>query len=408
MTYRKLLARAVVAVSLIMGSLGSIPGAAQETIYPPRQAETPLTAYLPAAPCDTGNAHRQLWINGDFLFAFMRGTHVPTLASTSPVGTPRALAGVQGASTTDTLFGGWQNDDLRPGFRLNAGWWFGGDSNLGLEAGFMFVSGQSSSFAGGSDVFPILARPYIDANDGTPQAILVAFPGASTGSLDIRLTSGSFSSAHIDIAENALDGPGFQLTALVGYRYYRYDESLNIRQNVTVTDPNFIPGTLSVTNDSFSARNEFHGFDMGFRTQHIWQRVSLELLAKLAVGDVRRRINIAGDQTTVVPGQAPVFDQAGLLALSSNSGSFSSHDVKVLPEAGATLGWQIRPNLNVRLGYSFLFLNGIVRAADQVDVTLNPNLFPPVIGGGPNRPAFGQIRSDMWIQSLTLGVLWTF
>ena len=53
---------------------------------------------------------------------------------------------------------------------------------------------------------------------------------------------------------------------------------------------------------------------------------------------------------------------------------------------------------------------GLSRAADQVDLTINPNLFPqpnpPAVG--PSRPAFNMIRSDMWIQSLNVGLEWSF
>ena len=343
------------------------------------------------------------------MFAFVRGVNTPALVTTSPAGTPRAAAGVLANPDTQVLFGGdWLNEGLRSGFRLQGGWWCGGDSPFGVEAGFLFVGSQTSSFSGNADQFPILARPHVDILANTQQAVLVAFPGVSTGSIDASVVSNNFYSAHFAITEKAFDVPGFRMTALAGYRYYRYDESLGMRQAVTITDPNFIPGTQIFTNDSFSSRNEFHGFDMGFRAQYLWDRLSLELLTKLAVGDLRRQIDIRGDQTTTVPGAAPVVEQAGILALATNSGTFVSHDWKVMPEIGVTLGWQVRPNVDLRVGYSFIFLNGVARAVDQVDRSLNPNFFPPAIGGGPLRPAFGLTRSDMWIQSLNLGVVWNY
>lgn len=388
---------------------------AQEAIPAPnsslsKSGDRPLEMFLANESTGTTSAPRQLWVTGDFLLGLMRGAHFPVLATTSPAGTARPVAGIFGASSTDTLFGGWQIDDPRAGFRLGAGWWFGGDRYLGVETGVLFLGGRATNFNASSDNFPILARPYLDVLDGTPQAVLVAFPGSSTGSIDIHANSGNFQSAYFDIAEKAFEEGGFRLVALVGYRYYRYDESLTIGQILNSTDPNFVAGTQVVTNDSFSTRNEFHGLDMGFRTQYAWNKLSLEVLAKLAVGDLRRQVNIDGNQTVTVPGAAAVTDAAGVFALDSNSGTFISHDFKVLPEFGATLNWQCRPNLNVRFGYSFLLLNGIARAADQVDVTLNPNLFPPAnpAAGGANRPAFSLHRSEMWIQSVNLGVEWTY
>ncbi len=411
MTKRMFFGLAAVSAFLI-GSAGMpCRTLAQELIAPPTpiDATTQPTRIENLAVDNGASSHstRQFWLSGDFAFSFMRGVQLPPLATSSPAGTPRAIAGINASPSTETLFGGWQNDDLRAGFRLAGGWWFGGESHFGIEAGFVYCGGQTSSFFGGSDVFPILARPIFDAN-ATNQAVLVSFPGVSAGTLDIRASAGNFVSASFDITEKAIDEPGFRIIGLVGYRYYRYNDSLNFHQNVTVTDTNFIVGTQVITNDAFTANNQFHGFDMGFRTQHIWGNLTLELLAKLAVGDLRRQIVIAGDQTTLVPGAAPVVDNAGVLALATNSGTFISHDWKVLPEAGVTLGWQLRPNLNVRVGYSFLLLNGISRSAEQVDTTVNPNFFPPPIGGGPNRPEFSLSRVDMWIQSVNIGVLWTY
>jgi hypothetical protein len=412
MTIRKFLGLAAVTVPLIAGAVSSGRALGQEISAPPMTSEQLADAPRPETiTTDVPQATRtvgQFWLSGDYAFSFMRGVELPALASTSPAGTPRPLAGVLGAPGTEVLFGGWQNEDLRAGFRLGAGWWFGGERNFGVEAGFVFVGAQTASFFGATDTFPILARPYIDSNSNTQQAVLVSFPGVSNGTLDIQSTVGNFYAANFNITEKAIDEGNFRVIGLVGYRYYRFDDSLSVRQNLTVTDPNFIPGTQVLTNDSFSANNEFHGFDMGFRTQHLWGNFSLELLAKLAVGELRRQINIAGDQTTFVPGLAPIVDAAGVLALSSNSGTYISHEWKVVPEAGFTLGWQLRPNLNVRVGYSFLLLNGVTRAADQVDEFLNPNLFPPPAGPGASRPTFTLNRTDVWIQSINVGVLWTY
>lgn len=404
---------ACVACTLNFG-IASQPIQAQEPIAPPAGVLPPTTQRT-ILSLDEGEilglpvGNRQLWVNGEFLFGFVRGANFPALATTSPAGTPLASAGILGAPGTETLFGGWLNQELRPGFRFGAGWWFGGERNLGVEAGVVFFSGQTSSFSGSSSDYTILGRPYIDANDSSAQAVLVSYPGLANGTLDIQARGGSFTSVHFDLAERAIDEGWFRVIALIGYRYYRYSESADIRQTIQPTDPAFIPGTLIATSDSFSTRNDFHGFDMGFRNQYTWDRLSLEILGKLAVGDVRRQVTISGTQTTTTPGVGSVTDPAGVLALGSNSGTYISHDWKVMPEVGATLQWEVRPNLNVRVGYSFLLLNGIVRTADQIDVTINPNLLPPAVPGAePRRPAFGWNRSDMWIQSINLGVSWTF
>ena len=78
-------------------------------------------------------------VTGDYLVSFVRGVHLPPLVTTATPGTARPLAGVFGQARTSTLFGGWENDDARSGFRLGAGWWFGPEERLGIDAGFTML-----------------------------------------------------------------------------------------------------------------------------------------------------------------------------------------------------------------------------------------------------------------------------
>jgi Putative beta barrel porin-7 (BBP7) len=354
---------------------------------------------------------RRLWVSTDYQFAFMRSSLLPPLVTTSDTGTPRINAGVLGKQGTSILLGDqWVNGGLRSGLRLQAGYWFNPERTFGVEAGFMVLEGQAFHFAASSDAFPILGRPFTDANTGLPSSQLIAFPGSTIGTVEARANSSNFYEAHVDVTEKALDEGWFRLTSIFGYRYYRLDDGVHIGQSISPTAVGFVPGTQIVNNDNFNTRNEFHGLDLGFRSQFNWNTLSLELLTKLAVGRIIRSTNVNGDQTVTVPGTAPVVQSGGLLALSTNSGILGTADWKVMPEAGVTLSWQIRPNLSLNLGYSFLFLNGVVRAADQIDTTLNPHFFAGANTalGGPLRPGLNLIRSDMWIQSVNLGVELTY
>ena len=352
-----------------------------------------------------------MWVFGDYLFAFTRGSRLPPLVTTSDPGTPQVSAGVLGVGSTRTLFGDeFVNDGLRSGLRVGAGYLFGSERIYGVEWGAMVLEGKAVHFSNSSASVPILARPFQDANTGLQSSLLIAFPGSSTGSVDARASSSNFTETHVDFTERSFENDWFRLTSMLGYRFYRYDEGVNVSQIINPTGPNFIPGTRIATNDNFNTRNYFHGLDMGFRSQCFWDKMSLDVITKLAVGRIFRTININGDQTITAPGAATVTQTGGVLALSSNSGTFTSHDWKVMPEAGFTLSWQVRPNVNVRVGYTFLFLNSVQRAADQIDTTVNTHLFPGANAalGGPLRPAANNIRTDMWIQSLNLGMVLTY
>ena len=68
-------------------------------------------------------------------------------------------------------------------------------------------------------------------------------------------------------------------------------------------------------------------------------------------------------------------------------------------------GIPVRPNTRLTLGYTLLFLNDIARAPSQVDFNINPGNFPPPTGAGPANPAFSLNQSNIWIQSINVGML---
>jgi len=360
-----------------------------------------------------GSSDTQAWVNGDYLFTFLRATKLPPLVTTSPNGVPRTEAGILGDRTA-LLFGGDQVDnDLRAGFRLATGIWFNKEQSLGIEAGFLMTSSQAANFSAASGNGTILARPFIDANSNTAQAVLVAFPGLANGSINVRASSGNLYGANLDLAEKAYDTDWFRLYSLIGYRFYQYNEDLRVQQTI-VPQPGhalFAAGTQISSTDNFGTRNQFHGVDLGFRSQFVLrENLTLEVLTKVAIGQQHRDVDISGETITTVPGATPSIRPGGVLALSSNSGPTADTDWRAIPEIGFTLSWQVRSYLAVRAGYSFIYFNQIVRAADQVDTTINPNLLPGANAklGGAAQPAFNINRTDMWMQSLNLGLEFTY
>jgi hypothetical protein len=377
----------------------------------PTAAPQAPTVLVPAAVGpSSADAGGQFWVGADFVMAWFRGQNVPPLVTTSPAGTAQTSAGILGQPTTGTLFGGALNEQMRYGFRLGAGYWFTPQKDFGVEVGFSMLESQASTFGFTSDGTTILARPFTDANTGLPQAQLVAFPGNSSGSVFGRVGSGNLYEAHIDFVERITDTPFAQLDGLVGYRFYRYDEGLSVQQNVLPTGPDFAPGTQIVTSDGFNTTNEFHGVDLGLRTRFCWESLTVTLLGKIAVGHLDQRVNINGNTVTSVPGASSVVQNGGLFALSSNIGTHDRHEWTTMPEIGINLNWQLNPNVQVRLGYSVLFLEHVGRVGDQVPNVINPNLLPnsTTAGTGPNSPTFSFIHNDISIQSINLGLIFSF
>ena len=80
----------------------------------------------------------------------------------------------------------------------------------------------------------------------------------------------------------------------------------------------------------------------------------------------------------------------------------------MVPELGATLGYQMTRRLRVTAGYSAIYWGSVVRPGDQVDLDVNPLLLPPeqatpVVANGALRPQFQFVETDYWVQGLSFG-----
>ncbi len=374
---------------------------------PAADARAILDTGLPAL--DSAASDRQVWVSADYLFTWFGGDRLPTLITTSPAGTAKTVAGIPGPSTA-TLFGGdVVNDDLRSGVRMGGGYWFSPERYRGIEAGLMLVESQATGFAATSTGTPILARPFLNATTGVPEAALIAFPGSSTGSVIARASSGNLYGANIAFTENVCDKGWLRLDSIFGYRFYRYDEGLRVQESLA-NNSAFAPGTTFSSFDSFSTENTFNGADFGFRSTFTSGDASLTLLTKVAVGNVDREVTISGGQTVAVPGVAPVSRLGGLLAEPTNIGVNSTHDWTILPEVGATFGWQATPNIRVTAGYTIFGLERIDRAGDQVIPIINTVQFttPGLPATGPSSPAAIPIRTDLWVQTINVGVEFSY
>lgn len=381
-------------------------------------SSNPATATLPAlsmspnpdnvisfAPAPENSL--RFWVNADYGWAWLKQRDLPPLVTTAAPGTAQAAAGVLGLETTSIAIGGQPINDERARSvgRMEAGCWFDRERTFGATAGFFFAESKESVFSVASDGTTILARPFIDINANANSSVLVAFPGISSGSVNVTASMGSFWGANVDLQENIATTSWLRVDSLIGYRFLQYAESLTIQQNLLATGGAFVAGTQIVSNDSFATRNNFHGCEFGFRTEVSYQRWSLDFLAKLAAGSIHREFTIDGSSQTTVPGNGTVTSVGGVYALSSNIASYSNYSWVVAPEAAFTVGYQVTSRFRFRFGYSFLFLQDIARPADQLDFRLNPNLFPPPVASpGVLLPTFNFLKSQMWIQSINAGV----
>jgi hypothetical protein len=363
-------------------------------------AAPPMPVFNPLKP--------RFYVDGEYLLWWIQGQSVPVLATTS---LPSDF-GVLGAPSTQVLFGGNQiNNGPYSGGRFTAGYWLGCDQKEAIEITGFFLAPNTSAFSVNSSMFPVIGRPFQEANNGQETAQLTALPGVSTGSLTINAPSSLWGLAG-NLNCLLCCGCNYRINLLAGFRNINLDESLTITENVQglPTAPEPFTDQMITVQDRFATQNHFYGGNIGADARWYWGRWSVDVRAQVALGDTVQLLDISGSQRFVSPTGAVQNFTGGLLALPSNIGHFSNNAFSVVPEVGVNLGYQILPHVRAYVGYNFLYWSNVIRPGTSIDrvldVTQIPN-FPltpepaPVPGLHP-APIFHEV--GFWAQGLTFGL----
>jgi hypothetical protein len=398
--------------------------------------------------CMVGPGGR-FWFRADYLQWWTQGSRVVPLVTTSSNITDE---GIIGRPTTSVLFGGERIDGGgQPGAKLSGGFWFGCGRVLGAEFD-LFSIGEADtdfSYASSATGSPMRARPFYGVLQQAQMSELISYPGYLEGTVDGRIKE-NFQSGGAALRLNvccqeaccgeicdSADCGGescrasallgnlraaarsrfaphrYRVDLLAGYRTYRLNDGLRISEDLDVLQnwpaKGLVAGTTFDVEDVFRSQNEFHGGELGINAQLYRGRWSLDLLAKLGIGSNSQKVTISGSTDIDRPGDDPVHYDAGILALDTNTGRYTRNDFVVIPQFGAEIGYQLSCRLRAHVGYTFLFWPDVVRAAEQVDYTLNTSYIPPASSPtGARRPAFDFVDSDFWAQGLNAGLEWRF
>jgi hypothetical protein len=373
------------------------------------------TCSAPGQFCICFPAHG--WVHAEYLNWYQDGMGVPPLVTTSnPSTTARANAGVLGRATTSVLFG---DDDIldgsRDGFRIRFGWWLAAWPLWGIEGEYVGLGQETESFFRQSTGTPILARPFFNALTGAEDSELVAFPSVIGGSIAVDATS-QLDGAAVRLRRQLCcsDGCGYsflacqtvptssRLDGTIGYRFWDLTESLQMQERLT-SQITADPGSFVIT-DRFDTQNLFNGAELGVLWQGRRGWWSLDMLMRLGIGNMHQTVTIGGTTATTINGTT-TNSTGGLLAQRTNIGTYDQNRFTMVPELGATVGYQMTRRLRATFGYSMVYIGNVVRPGDQVDLDVNPNLLPPenVPFTGPLRPQFDFVETDYWVQGLSFG-----
>jgi Putative beta barrel porin-7 (BBP7) len=415
-----------------------------------------LTCMPKSCNCCTGcmvGPQGSHWIRAEYLLMWSRGAKVPPLATTSTNGG----TGIIGEPGTEILYGSMRSDmGSRSNVRISGGFWFDECRSEGLQFDFFSLGKADDSVCFPTSSSQIVSRPFVDAKTGLNSIEIVN--NGSEGEFCSR-NSEYFHSFGIDFLINCVccecpqdfcmpvyceDGCGescgescgetcninypsraeiffgklwnryrpdsYRTDMLIGWRSHRLDERIDMHEVVTVYDhPPIMDGTVFDITDSFRTQSEFHGCELGFINKSYWNNCwSLDLTAKVGIGNQNQVCSIDGSTTVTVPVEPPEIDvrEQGLMAQPSNMGHHSRNMFVAIPEFAIELGYQCRENVWLTFGYRVIYWSNTLRATEQIDTSLNPDWLesPMPTSVDPSRPSYDFVSSDYWVQGITLGL----
>lgn len=353
--------------------------------------------------------HPTRWrVRSEYVVWLPRDARTPALLSATLNTDPRP--GRLDAASGRIVYGGTLDMHERHGGLFSAAYSFDDEHCTYLEGLYAFAGDQTIGFRtftpGSTPAFPVLARPFFNVVTGQEDASLIGFPELVGGTVDIDYRT-YFDTAELNLNRRITGGEEAWLEVLGGLRLFRLEESLDIQETVVGQRmAGLLFGRSIGVRDQFETDNTFYGAQIGFRGFKRYKRLELEVGGKIGLGVIDRDLRISG--ATLITGD-PLFAQpAGLLALASNSGRHDSVAFGVMPEANVRLGYRFTDHFQLYFGYTFLYLNQVLRPGDQIDRNLNPNLIPTsaTFGapGGPLRPAPLENGTDFWVNGLRFGM----
>jgi putative beta barrel porin BBP7 len=346
--------------------------------------------------CDWGPlcSNPLVWARFEVLLWWRQGRDLPPLVTTDPSTESSATAGI--LPDAQTLFGGGRvGTNMQAGGRADVGFFTDPRQCVGFGDRFFGLGKDASNFSVTSNNVPVLAIPFVDSATGNNDALLIAYPGLRSGSINI---TGSSSVIGNDVYARFLlcRDCNHRLDFITGWNYTRVADDVQIRTRSTIiSDPTIAAGTVLATLDQFSATNNFNGGILGL----LWQRNcgcwSTQVLTRMSLGNMHETAIINGSGTATLNGTSQPTD--GVFTRPSNIGRRARDEFTAITELGCNLGYRFSPCTQLTVGYTFIYWNDILQAGTGIDPRIGTS-------GGTTHPQFAFRHSDFWVQGLNLGL----
>lgn len=354
----------------------------------------------------------QFWVDAEYLYWQIKNSPEPVVlvaeSSTAP------------ATTIDPVIGGHSvQNNWRSGGKFSLGYWFEDTRHFGVEANYFFLPKESRSKSVSSSGAPgslTLYAPFIDAVTGDVVFDnYIALPGSFSG-IATRKVHNWMQGAELNAVAVFPCDCCFNLSALLGFRYWNFDETLNF----TTSSPNVTPPEgVFQTYDKFNVQNNFYGGQIGGSIDYSFDCFSVNVKAKVALGAMCEELGISGATFTndfnPEPFTGTVVEYAGgYFALPTNIGHHNKTNFAVIPEVAINFGYQFTENFRVNVGYTFLYVSNMLWAGKQIDPVINSSQSVEY-NGNPNsslvgvaKPSANLKTSSLWTQGVNVGLEFQF
>ena len=334
---------------------------------------------------------------------------MPPLVTTSSAGTPQVDAAVIGLPNTSLLFGNDQvGREARIGGRLNVGLWLDPNWNTGLGYRATSVSGDQTTYDVVTDGSLIVGRPFYNVQNNARDALLIGFPGESSGDLHVRAAN-SFQMHDLFGRFRISDDDVNRVDFIAGYEYARIGDELSITDSRTFLNP-FNPrvGVRLDGVDQFRVTNKFDGATLGLMGDIVRGRAKFSWLGKMGYGNMNEVVKISGSTVPSSGGTVGVPSIGGLYTQASNIGTYVENRRVFVPEFNFNLHLQMTQRLDFSIGYTFLYFSNVALAGDQVDRRVNQSQQLGGLVGQPFPIHTSNHSTDFWLQGLNLGLNGSF
>ncbi len=390
-----------------------VPPALDAPLFGGSYAEVPGGPGLfGACATNAGCDPERWWSSAEYLMWWTKSAQFPALLTTSSP----SFNGILGTGDTRTLVGnGSFGQTLHSGGRFGLGRWFGNDQRWALDGSVFFLGRNGNEFAANSDQYPLLARPFNNANQNIPFSEIVSANGLARGGASVQFEN-SVWGADVNLRRRLAGSSCSRLDVIGGFQYLSVSEELRINEffSRTPDSPRSIgvPTAIAgIVTDRFRTENEFYGATLGLQGEVRRGRWFTNLTTKIALGTVHQTAIIEGNQQISFDTGTTSSFPGGLLAVPGNIGQYTQNKFAVVPQVGLNIGYHVTPNFRVFMGYNFMYLSSVLRPGNQIDTNIDVTRIPnfPVAGATTLpfvRPTVPLKDTDFFTQGLSFGMQW--